>query len=843
MQGVQNGSRHRGIGRYIGAFVRHLVGLGSGHEILLAFNGAIEQSLSEVLAEYRELVGAENVYVWQSLAHVHHADPRNDARRKTSEYLREAFFAGLRADVVLVSSFVEGAGDDVVTSIGTYPFAPPTAVILYDLIPLVYQREYLADHWIDRWYHEKLEYISRAQLLLAISESTAAEGEKYLAVSRDAIATISAAVEPSFFQIQPAPIDEIRARLGIARDYVMYCGASDPRKNLDRLIRAFAQLSPSLLGRNQLVLAGGMPVDHRDALTRLADSLHIKRSVVFTGHISDETMVALYANATVFVFPSMHEGFGLPLLEAMGFGVPVIGGNLSSIPEVIGFDDALFDPFSESSIANALTRALSEPAFRETLRKHGARQMQKFAWTNTARSAVAALERRFGSWHRDSVSFHAATVDRSNVSMERDLAALLTASKADIPASDLESIAHAILQIRRLPYRNPRILVDVSEFHRRDSASGIQRVVRNVARQLIRHPPTGYDLQFVYANEDTDYREANAFTVKHFGDIRSSAFRPDVAVDFRPGDIFLGLDYHDQIIVRRRKTFARLRDIDVRVYFVLYDLIPQTHSSYFIDEVRSNHRLWLETVIQSDGIICISKTVADQLVDWLSQHRPPRAQPLHIGWFHLGADSFAHNASKTTDTVRVQPQAGVASAAAFLVVSTIEPRKQQSFVLDAFELLWKDDPQLRLTFVGKIGWMMEAFEKRLLSHPRFGKQLFWLANASDEQLAAEYQSASCIIAASVTEGFGLSLVEAAVHGKPVIARDIKVFREVGSSRATYFSDESPASLAAAVTGWLQRKRDGDATADDVVPFISWRESATQLVKAVVEEKWYSTLLP
>ena len=144
---------------------------------------------------------------------------------------------------------------------------------------------------------------------------------------------------------------------------------------------------------HQLVIVCKVQAEERRRLLKLASGLGLgPDELVFTGYVSDEDLVMLYNLCKLFVFPSLHEGFGLPALEAMRCGAPVIGSNRTSIPEVIGLEEALFDPLSIASIKEKLFQALTDGDFRQRLRQHGRAQAGKFSWQVSARMALSALE-------------------------------------------------------------------------------------------------------------------------------------------------------------------------------------------------------------------------------------------------------------------------------------------------------------------------------------------------------------------------------------------------------------------------------------------------------------------
>lgn len=396
LQGAQSsGSRHRGIGRYSLSLAQAIARNRGGHEVLIALNGLFADTIAPIRLAFAGLLPPESLRVWHSPGPVSHSDGGNQWRRKTAELLREAFLASLRPDLVLVSSLFEGLADDAVTSVGLLSRTVPTAVVLYDLIPLIRRRPYLDNPAVESWYESKLGQLRRADLLLAISESSRQEGMRHLGFLADACVSISSAADPHFRQLAPSPAREreTRARYGLAREFLMYTGGIDHRKNIEGLVRAYARLPRTLRAGHQLAIICTIEPHHRQALETLARDHRLGRDeLVLTGFVPDDDLVSLYNLCKAFVFPSWHEGFGLPALEAMCCGRAVVAANTSSLPEVVGLEEALFDPHDESAMTAKLAQVLADDSFRERLERHGKDRSRRFSWDASARSALAAAE-------------------------------------------------------------------------------------------------------------------------------------------------------------------------------------------------------------------------------------------------------------------------------------------------------------------------------------------------------------------------------------------------------------------------------------------------------------------
>lgn len=385
--------------------------------------------------------------------------------------------------------------------------------------------------------------------------------------------------------------------------------------------------------------------------------------------------------------------------------------------------------------------------------------------------------------------------------------------------------------------RKPRLYVDLSELHRHDARTGIQRVTRSILGELLRHPPPTHEVMPVYASMDrTGYRQAN----QYLRNIWALPCKTENDADVFPvaGDTFLGLDLQPTVVVARKEDIHALRSAGVNVQFVIYDLLPVLLPDAFPAGTDRDHSAWLAVVAEADRVLCISRAVADEFYSWMLQESPHHRCTTDIRWFHLGADIENSQPSQG-----VPPDAnGVLSALrdrlSFLVVGTLEPRKGLVQILDAFDLLWREGLAINLVFVGKPGWETQDLINRLLTHTALNERLFWFSGISDEYLEQIYANCSCMLTASRGEGFGLPLIEAARHKLPIIARDLPVFREVAGTHARYFSGSQPLDLARIIQQWISDHDAGTIPVSNGLPWLTWQQSAEQLKKAMFDPEYH-----
>lgn len=394
LQACQSQSAHRGIGRYSLSLINAMLKINTQHEIFIALSGAFPETIEPLREHFLAFMPEERIVVWHAPFAVSPDQQFVPARIHNASLLREAFLEQLKPDFLLIASLFEGFSDSAVTSIGLLETQIPTAVILYDLIPMLYPNLYLANPVFLDYYNEKIRQLQQADLLLSISESAKNEALTHLNTP-PSIAVISSAAETHFKKhvYSDAEKAEILNQFGLKKEFLMYTGGIDPRKNIEGLIEAFAELPEALLETHQLAIVCAVQPNERLRLIKhMKEHGLSEENVIITGYVEEQILIALYNLCKAFIFPSIHEGFGLPILEAMQCGAPVIGSNRSSLPEAIGYDEALFDPQNKQAITEKIIQILTDESFRKRLIEHGQHQVTLFSWESTATKTLNALE-------------------------------------------------------------------------------------------------------------------------------------------------------------------------------------------------------------------------------------------------------------------------------------------------------------------------------------------------------------------------------------------------------------------------------------------------------------------
>lgn len=374
------------------------------------------------------------------------------------------------------------------------------------------------------------------------------------------------------------------------------------------------------------------------------------------------------------------------------------------------------------------------------------------------------------------------------------------------------------------------IFVDVSIIARRDAGTGIQRVVRALWNELVRLPKDQFDIVPIAGSAKRGYRRIpKTFLSKPVRKLPFAIWKARA----RPqtGDWFLGLDLSSNVIPRNARQLLGWKAKGVHIGVIVYDLLPVQKPDWFSENVQTSYARWLDTLATlADCLLCISRTVADDLTGWLtSQAWPgssgPKVASIRIGGLIASSTPTRGRPDNADDVLR-----WVRSGRTIMMVGTIEPRKGYDQAVAAFERLWAGGPPVpcQLLVVGRPGWKTEELQHALARLEREQTGFRWLADASDEFLEDLYDACAGLLMASRGEGYGLPLLEAAVYGKPILARDIAIFREVAPAGTMFFSGDGAEDLERAIANWS----DGERFVNTGLPNLQWSQTLDDIMEAM-----------
>jgi glycosyltransferase involved in cell wall biosynthesis len=415
VQGAQSrDSGHRGIGRYV-----------------LELAGAIERS--EHAGEIAGYVTNPDLPVPAALAAVVPA----------GRLVSSADVDFQPGDVFHLTSPFEDVPLDRVWPPSARADGVKLAVTVYDLIPLIYPEHYLSDAAYHARYKNRVELIRLADRIFAISAATARDAVAMLSLPGEAVTVTGTGVSARFRPAAPGhdALAEVRGQLPAVRSgYILYAGALDFRKNVDSLLVAYSRLPRTLRAEHQLVIVSRLSPPELDALRPRLRALDLAHDVVVANAVDDDDLVSLYQAARLFVFPSLYEGFGLPVAEAIACGTPTIASNTSSLVEIVGDESALFDPSDPESLRLTMERALTDPEISAGLAR--AVLDPRHTWPAVAERMIAGCRELAGAAPVESDGRRAAAIAALAAA---EAAPWIEAARPGAPRGPARSAARALL--------------------------------------------------------------------------------------------------------------------------------------------------------------------------------------------------------------------------------------------------------------------------------------------------------------------------------------------------------------------------------------------------------------
>lgn len=362
--------------------------------------------------------------------------------------------------------------------------------------------------------------------------------------------------------------------------------------------------------------------------------------------------------------------------------------------------------------------------------------------------------------------------------------------------------------------------IDVSRVSAAGRPGGISRTVLEVARALLAEKPPLLSLSFVGLDMFGKPVDQNRWAIDALGlGPVGDSLKP---YSFEPGDILLGLDLSLPPKSWRRRRLKAMADAGVRVYFVVYDILPIEFPEFFRLGKRFLFARWLKVISAADGLIAISEETVNRLRNYIGSNQLGRDLPISV--MSLGPFLGKPTAPATR---------GLSSGRSFLMVGTLEPRKDYAGVLDVFERLWREGNNVSLTIVGNRGWKCGRLVRRIRRLKEFTSRLTWLEKADDHVLISCYQTHDALLVNSKAEGFGLPIVEALNQHLPVLCPLIAPFTELKDFRIHFF-EPGPASLEKALRDYDPAQSLNEAPTAETLDFtkFSWQQAAREILATV-----------
>ena len=262
-------------------------------------------------------------------------------------------------------------------------------ITVHDIIPLYFPNTY-TKITVFRYKLLLSKTLKTSDKIITISYNTKQDIIKHFKIPEDKIKVIYLAANEKFKPLNKNEISKIKQKYNLNYPFILYVGTLEPRKNIPTLLKAFYKLKK--LGiKHKLVITGKKGWKYKHIFETI-EKLNLQKDVIFTGYVPDEDLPALYNAADLFVYPSLYEGFGLPPLEAMACGTPVITSNTSSLPEVVGDAGIMVNPYSVDELANKMYEVLTNDGLREELSKKGLERSKLFSWKKCAEEHLKVYE-------------------------------------------------------------------------------------------------------------------------------------------------------------------------------------------------------------------------------------------------------------------------------------------------------------------------------------------------------------------------------------------------------------------------------------------------------------------
>jgi glycosyltransferase involved in cell wall biosynthesis len=607
-------------------------------------------------------------------------------------------------------------------------------------------------------------------------------------------------------------------------DEILVCsfGYSAPVKLSHLIVEAFALSEIGKIDQSSLVFVGeSSPPEYKGEIYKIAEKYGIKKKVRVLGFVSEKEYEDYLHRCSIAIqLRKMSKGeVSRAVLDTLAHGIVTIVNKEGSMDEFP--DDVVFKierDVNPEILAHAMNIIYRNPELMA-------------GYSHKAKKYIEEIHapERIASMHFDIIEkFY--KINRT-VPLMRNLKNLVD-HKSIFAVSNLIS-----LNLKNVAEMK-NIFVDISQLSKSDYKTGIQRVVKAQLKGLIDNPPPGYRIETVgitMEGEGVRFRYFREFLL-NFLKIEKK-FLGDADVVFKEGDIYYAPDLTHEEVREAYKAgiYQKLLLKGVKIIFFVHDLLPLEFPYYFPPHFKKLHEEWVNIVTRiSTKLICNSHATAQSVRKFAEKYNLNK--DLKIAVLPPGSDFFKAKHIEGINKKELEIFKRINSKPYFLMVSTIEPRKGHFQVLKAFENLWNEGYDFHLVYAGKEGWMVEDLIRYMNDHPEKGRKFFWLGYVSDDFLEHLYRNAMACIVASEGEGFGLSIIEAAHFGTPIIARDIPVFREVGREGVFYFRNtREPKILTEDIKKWLVLYKEGEFPKPDVIKPMTWEEHVTQLKEILVNE--------
>lgn len=826
-----SGSKHRGIGVYS----RELI-----HEMLKKNkNDEIEYHFFNLYGEYN----GDPVLDKNSFLHNYYTGTKLCLHNKH-------FFDTEEVSIVLEKSvrhFIEKSNIDIMlfTSPNEYGNFQKiewykdvfTVGVLHDLIPMIFPEQCLFDLEYKLNYENTLEFLKGLDLILANSETTKKDAVRLLGIDENKIVVIYAGINDKFKKLEKIDMKNIKQKYQIDSPFILFAGGIDFKKNLEGLIEAFSILPESLKRKYQLVIVGKMDSETKKYYNQLSKKYNIESSVIYTGFVSDEDLIQLYNISEVLVFPSLYEGFGFPILEAMACGTRVITSNNSSLEELAKNHATLVDSSSPKKIMKGIKYVFDHPVKTLEIAENSIEYAKSYTWEKVAQETLETIRQRIAN--KDLVKNNYENLVITEKLLD-NIASIFAKNKIPFSQIEIQKITEMLMLLQNnedtnIIQGNIRIFYDMTVVHewlKNNYSTGIGRVCKELFNSLREKCIV---LPVILSKNSQNETQFELISMEDYS-------KTNEKITLKENDIFFMPEFQIRgIQVPNEHPYANeLRKKGISCYAVIYDILPLQFPKYFEAKTSQNFKKYIDELLNNyTGILTDSKAVADDVIEYYKKNRSQINNDLKIGYFHLGQDSFKEK--KESEIGYKLSEFMQNDENVYLMIGTIEPRKGHKLVYNTFKKMWKEGFKGKLCVIGHIGWKMEEFVEELKNPKEFREKLLFIEGASDSELAFAYKNSDALIQASAGEGFGLPLIEAGEYNLTIICSDIPVFHEVTDENAIFF-DRDKNDLEEKIIFFEKNKGTDEIPESKNIKHLTWDEVSDKVYSMIVKDKnWYANI--
>jgi glycosyltransferase involved in cell wall biosynthesis len=669
-------------------------------------------------------------------------------------------------------------------------------VTIHDLMPLTHPGHYPSSDCSDYW-REVPKAVKRADAIVAVSHYTKAQIVGHFKVPEDRVAVVHHGVHARFRAATAEEVAAVRARYRLPSRYVLFVGSEETRKNVPLLIDA-ARIWRARGATDIAVVLAGKPSWGSGAIVKRVAACGLQGTVHRLGHIAGRDLPALYSGAEAFVLPSIAEGFGMPLLEAMACATPVIAADTTSLPEVVGDAGLLFDPYRAADLADCVARVAGDRALKERLIERGLTRAREFTWERAAYETLAVYRdaadrvrgsRRAARKSTDPAARRSPSPAPNNRRAPGRQALGAPTARAVSAVPPLGASGQAV---HHCPHRaggkvgpaRLRIGVDARDLLVAQP-TGVERMVSHFVRHLAAFTACDFVL-FLDAQPPADLAAGTRHEVviapRRFGPLHAlvdtwvTLQLPRLLREHRI-DAFITLNTKFPI-AGGVPAFATVHGVEWFFYPEGYRLVE-----------RIKQRAWFELCTRwCTGIITFTQNSRRDIL----HIRPSCRVPICV--VPEGCDPVFRPSTADEAAIDVAARHGL-DAPYILSVGSLVPRKNIDGLLRSYARLTAHlDLPHSLVLAGKPGWRANGL-RELAGQLGVADRVRFLGFVPDADLVRLYQHAALFVYPSKYEGFGLPLLEAMSCGVPVVTADRSATAEVAGNAALLVDPFSVADLA------------------------------------------------